>query len=138
MTIKDIVEHREFLLHWKRVTDSYEVPAAIIANAELSSWFEPVFDKMVVGLSTYVLTDRLDRQTLTRTTEVPDTWWQHTKLVHFPTFSRWLRRPPRMRTITLSVEVEPQVMFPEANYPRQLGRPVRVAEVSKVTFPGKP
>ncbi|HYF45466.1 MAG TPA: hypothetical protein VD926_04600, partial [Acidimicrobiales bacterium] len=65
-------------------------------------------------------------------------WWQHTKVVHFPTLSRWLRRPPRQvqetRTVTGQkwVDVQSYAAFPDAAiYPPDLG-PVHVLQRTEV------
>lgn len=114
------------LLEWRKVATSHNISPEVIESAELHEWVEPVSRMLVVSLTTFVLTDRLGPEKVTREAKVPETWWQHTKLVHFPTFSKWLRRPPRMRTIELTVNVEDTVLFPHAErtYPSELGKPV--------------
>lgn len=53
-------------------------------------------------------------------------WWQHTKAVLFPTFSRWMRRPPRRVGRTITTTIDKYLTFPEATiaYPPELRNPV--------------
>jgi hypothetical protein len=126
--LKDPYSHM-LMLEWQRVASSHAIGAATLREAELHQFFDVVTDSLVHGLTTFVLTEQLPPKEVTKEVEVPETWWQHTKLVHFPTFSRWLRRPPRFRTITMHVEVEGMLTFPHSNlvYPKKLGKPVLIA-----------
>lgn len=87
-------------------------------------------------LSGYVLADQLASCDHVVTLYVDrsefESWWQHTKLLLFPTFSRWLRRPPRRRewtdTYRKTVNVRNYCTFPEYNrvLPDDFGRHFRV------------
>ena len=118
----------QILLHWRKVATTCNLSPNMVADAEIHEWLDVVADNLALSLSSFVLSDKLETKKVVREVTVPETWWQHTKMVHFPTFSKWMRRPPRMRTHTLTVDVENEVAFPQAKvrYPRELGKPVRL------------
>lgn len=64
---------------------------------------------LTMSLNAVVLADKVADETVTVdrwvTYEAFDSWWQHTKAVHFPTLSGWLRRPPRQSEHRLHVAV---------------------------------
>lgn len=70
-------------------------------------------------LSAYVLGRRRKpiMHTMVMTMTEHTSWWQHTKEVHFPTISKWIRRPPRKRMVqkTETMEVKVWETFPEAD-----------------------
>lgn len=96
---------------------------------------EDVVRGLIVEMDTYVLADRIADETITSDVFYREwaSWWQHTKAVHFPTLSRWLRRPPRQvqRRLTHTFRVRQWVSFPEAQilYPENFGKPVMVEMV---------
>jgi hypothetical protein len=113
------------------------VPASVRHQATWSSWEDlhlpTLTTNLVVELSARVLADQTVDRDRTFTTKVSHeeyaSWWQHTKAVHFPTLSRWLDRPPRMRTVeqtaSVTVNFRQWVTFPEADiYPTEFGKSV--------------
>jgi hypothetical protein len=121
-----------------RNSTSRRIPRAVRQQSELSVWEDYVGDALVVEMTTHVLADKVldEKVPFTVWVHVEEwaSWWQHTKGIHFPTFSRWLRRPPRRITRrvsrTVEIVVREYVTFPDADVypipPRNLGKPVVV------------
>lgn len=105
------------------------VPNYVVRNAEPRVWIEPETKDLVMTLASHVLAERLEPSETTVTFDVPASWWQHTKAVLFPTLSRWIRRPPRIRQERRVVTAANFATFPECrrDYPKELGRGVRMS-----------
>jgi excisionase family DNA binding protein len=58
-------------------------------------FFDEVRNVLMIEFRTTLLARRVDPQNATVRWRVPASPWQHAKAAWFPTFSRWLRRPPR-------------------------------------------
>lgn len=120
-----------------RVNKSVEVSPAVMRQSTLTIerlWHD-ITENLIVTLNTHVLADQLvDEEVVIPVRHYEyESWWQHTKAVHFPTFSRWLKSPPRMRQVVLDVTVHPRqwMTFPEADlYPVELDKPVEVQQFS--------
>jgi hypothetical protein len=130
--LNDPITQDTLVLEYLKVVALDYLPAEVVANMDVSTYWHPVMDSLVVGLSTKILCDTLDDREEVLSLKVPATWWQHTKLVHFPTFSRWLRRPVRYKTLEKRVSVRSLATFPENSlrYPPSLGRVYLHHEVS--------
>lgn len=85
-------------------------------------------DQLYMALTAEVLGQNR-RESTTVVFEQPASWWQHTKARHLPTFSRWLRRPPRYERIERTVAFTEFALFPYADVaiPPELGPVVRFA-----------
>lgn len=120
-----------------RVSDRFFVPESLLTSLSVASWEEFLQEELAhrtFQLSAEVLADRLLDETVPVSCfyETYASWWQHTKAVHFPTFSRWLNRHPRMQThiVTRDVRITDLVTFPEMPvYPSQMGPGVRKQDV---------
>lgn len=107
--------------------------ASVLQSLDLSFAEDVIYGGLTARLRAYLQADHLADATHTAhsfSEPRPVSWWQHTKLVHFPTLSRWLRRPPRMTRdkVTVTVDVRSFAAFPESSlvYPTEFGRPTRV------------
>jgi hypothetical protein len=97
-------------------------------------------DPYLKSIEGYVLRHEVGRKsvphvvTATVDFEEWESWWQHTKAVHFPTLSRWMRRPPRQRIVTKTerrkvvIDITSYNTFPDARieYPRELSGPYEI------------
>lgn len=133
------MQNDQLRLTMLRVSDKRYIPPAVLANTEMEVWRDETLGGMVVSLSTHVLADQIANETVVvdRWVEVEtwESWWQHTKAVHFPTISRWLRRDPRQHLARTKVSVEFNhkrfYTFPESKtYPHELGKPVIVDRIT--------
>lgn len=83
-----------------------------------------IFDQLVFQLSKDFLRHRIG--SARKQYSVPATWWQHFKRDAFDRRGlRWLRRRLGVRYVTNSVSWEQGVDFPDVEYPRELGKPVK-------------
>ena len=100
---------------------------SILQSARIDEISEIITGNLVHQLSVYLMADELAPVTKTFSYETFGSWWQHTKAVAFPTFSAWMRRPPRMQRHQVTVNVRNWATFPQATipYPKELG-PVRM------------
>lgn len=64
-------------------------------EAKLDAFWPMAQDALVIQLRTYLWSQAYGRAE--SAFEIPTSAWQHVKQDWFPTFSRWLRRPPRYR-----------------------------------------
>jgi hypothetical protein len=128
-------------LIFRKVADRRVIPdSTFVRSLHPEIIIEQALDELVVSLQAFVAVEHLTGTEVTRTVgfhhtmETYASWWQHTKAVHFPTISRWLRRPPRMvkhiheerRRVT--IVHEQYAAYPEANLPQRpedvFGRPL--------------
>lgn len=125
------IQHHILELDAVKVATRVPVPRALLAQSAFNV-YEEVADHLLMELSTYVLQDHLATDQKVVFSMQPESWWQHTKAVHFPTFSRWLRRPPRYTREEVLVEVKSFASFPEQtmHYPESLGKMRRVQLVT--------
>lgn len=128
MTVSEAVAFREVVLQRLEVAARQSITSYVLRNATVDVHTDRIVDALTVQLRSHVLADRLEPSS----TEVTfDTWsslWQHVKAAWFPTFSRWLRRPPRTATVSRTVTASNFATFPECgrDYPVDLGAPVRL------------
>lgn len=125
-------EHHILELEARKVTTGVAVPQGLLDTATFDIHQE-VADGLLISLTDYVLSDHLATDQKVVFSKRPATWWQHTKAVHFPTFSRWLRRPPRYVHEEVVVEVQSFATFPEStiSYPKELGADRKVQIVTQ-------
>ena len=112
-----------------KVASAVSLSPSILHDMELHQAEDYIVGTLVYKLSSYLLADELAPATKDFTYSTWASWWQHAKHVMFPTFSRWLRRPPRQAHHTITVEVRNWATFPQATtvYPKELG-PVRIMQ----------
>lgn len=127
-----------FTLYMQQVAGQRRISSALLHQSELHSWVDPVLGDLVLSLQAYVAADQVvdEEVSATETYEEWASWWQHTKAVHFPTLSRWLRREPRQvtRTVTATWQAQGFWAFPDASvYPVELGRPVRMMRMERLS-----
>lgn len=120
----------ETQLRLLKVGHVVEAARSLVETATLRWWPDMLLDTLNYELSVKVLADQLAEDQTVVFREYPATWWQHTKLVAFPTFSKWLKRQPRMERETQVVTVTTYATFPESKiYPQNLGSPRLVQTV---------
>lgn len=109
----------------------------VMRNAKLERWFDPMMDELVFTLHSHVLGHKVEVTPVEVVFEWAHwpSWWQHCKNTLFPTFSRWLRRPPRLKLekTTKIVRLDKYRTFPECtyDYPKELGRWVETVVVTR-------
>lgn len=110
------------------------LPEYVYRNMSVMQVRDRVMDNLVFTLTSHVLGHRIEEDqhpvTMTFEWEEWESWWQWCKAIHFPTFSRWLKREPRKvgksQTRTRYVDVKKYLTFPHATmqYPKEMGKPV--------------
>lgn len=128
--LTDAMTH--LVLERLHVTSEHRVSSYVLRQARLETMSDVVTGDLIARLTSHVLGDRMEPSTTTVCFDVYASWWQHTKAVHFPTFSRWLNRWPTHKRMCQTVTAENFATFPECrtDYPPDLGRPVRLTMLS--------
>jgi len=84
---------------------------AFLHSAEFEKYRSHSLDQMILRIAAMIVAEPQDGWDATLRAEAEvhahahveavewESWWQHTKAVHFPTISRWLGRPPRHRIV---------------------------------------
>lgn len=112
----------------------YRIPIAKVTlmNANVEIIRNHIADQIVYAISASVLADRVEPSHYTFSLDFDHyaSWWQACKAVHFPTLSRWTRRPPRLATTTKTrvIQAKNYATFPENTrvYPEELGPVVKL------------
>ena len=111
----------------KVATSAAIAPASVydLTTEVVADWAS---GNLIASLQGYVLSDHLATDQTVEFTDRPASWWQHAKAELFPTFSRWLRRPPRYIREQVTITVDSFATFPESRiaYPENLGREGRL------------
>lgn len=132
----NIAEHT---FEYMRVTGSTAIPFAdLMGLRDAHIAIHQETDRLILDLSTYVLSDHLEPTTIsdtkTATFKCPTTWWDMFKHHHLPwhwTIVKKLFKPAKFdtfeREVKLEVEVVPIDIYPEARVPMPsvMGRPFR-------------
>lgn len=125
----------EFALDLRKVAAMVESSDVWLHDVRVDQATDFITGKLIHRITGYILADHLasDRQSAFR--DFPASWWQHTKAAHFPTVSRWLRRPPRYVRDTVTFTVDTSAVFPQASvpYPLALG-PVRIHQQDRIEW----
>ena len=104
-------------------------------NTSVDAAADHLTGQMVFELRSCVLAEKLPPEEITRSEEVPASWWQHFKADHGRRlWLRWLvrRRPVRTETLSLTVFLRRYWAYPEArSLPvDRFGGPVRIHTLS--------
>ena len=122
---------KEHLAEWLKVAkvmylDTQELSS--MRNAEFNIVEDIIKDQLILGLSTYVLAEKLEP--IIKTERVPCTWWDMFKETYQHKWWMFIRKPVKYREFTL--QVEPRLLFPDTkHYPKQFGRVFRFVETTK-------
>jgi hypothetical protein len=119
-----------FTLQMRKVAASMSTDPVWLDRVELHETNDLLAGRLAHTITAYVLANHLATdQRVVFSTPIPTSWWQHTKIVAFPTLSRWLRRPPRTRRDSAVVTADTFATFPQATvpYPERLG-PMRIVQ----------
>jgi len=106
-----------------------------LQRAQVVTVLDHMSDHLIVQLRGYLLSEPVAYRKVTETVDVEfskwESWWQHTKAVHFPTISKWTRREPRKRVVTktvvLTAGVYVDAVYPETNIKVEKLGPVKFA-----------
>lgn len=133
---------RSLTLIRKKIALTLAIPEEQIALS-IDPQFNFLTDMITMRLKTYLYGEQLPPHTVTRTVPVPATWWDHYK--HAQAERWWLRalvrrRPPNMKTITLTATWENIAAYPwmqlRTPVPEYLGAAVRLALPPTSTITG--
>lgn len=116
-----------------KVAYMQQASSYVVRNADIRVVSDILTDQLVARLESHVMADRLEPSDGAVTFVVWASTWQHVKASLFPTFSRWLRRPPRKRPVRVPITAQNFTTFPtcRTDYPPDLGRPVRLSWVQE-------
>lgn len=125
---------KTFTLDKRKVAALQEVSRLWLQDVRLDQAEDYITGNLAFQLSGYMLADHLATDETVVFKDFPASWWQHTKAIHFPTISRWLRRPARFTRQTATVTVDSFATFPEATipYPDSLG-PLRMLQETRIS-----
>lgn len=109
-----------------RVGAVYHVSPTVMRSINLQVARDMITDQLAYRLTAFIQANHVGAYDYDVTIESPASAWQHAKQEWFPTFARWVRRPPRMGTRRATVHVDAWAMFPESTieWPEQLHRVV--------------
>lgn len=119
------------VLDWLQFCKQELIPNEVLHNAEFTTYKDVVLDGMVFNLQTYVLADKLVDKQVSKTVEVPASWWQHLKQDKLRFLTR--RRPVKTVKHTFDVDFQQYNTYPKmaTKLPKhKYGEPV-VVEILK-------
>jgi hypothetical protein len=131
------VEVMEKWYDWAQAASQRAIPFAdLVGLRDPRIAIQREINSMILQLKAYVTSEHLEPQTFTDTKKVgiyvPATWWDFFKFTYQDRWwmKKFFQRPKYelvTREVTLSVEVTPQIIYPEANLPvpSVMGRPFK-------------
>jgi hypothetical protein len=131
-----VAQVTEILLDVVKIQSAQEVSAYTIESMELEVFARHMVDTFVFDLRAEMLGHN-EQVICWPVQEVrPASWWEHFKQRHFP---RWAERrwPVKLRRSVRQLEIPVTILFPEADVPRQLGRP-RIVVADDFAHPLRP
>ena len=128
MNPSDQLTFERIELQLQKVATSAAIAPAVVYDLKPEVAADMASGNLIASLRGYVLSDHLATDQTVEFADRPASWWQHAKAELFPTFSRWLRRPPRYVRERVTITVDSFATFPESNisYPPDLGRTGRL------------
>jgi len=128
----------EVVTLWKEQVGVCDILSPSLEHDLIVEQWRDRFHHLLLGIKTYVLTEKLDNATKEFTFSVPTSRWQTIKRDHLPNFVRW-RLVPRVKTQEhkVTATVQSEAWFPEASIiTPELGKPVHMRKVIWDVSPG--
>lgn len=125
MNLEDPVKSVQRVLEMERVASQVMLPGAFMQDcAKVGAFPEYTMDRLIVCLTSFVLTEQLVNEIQEVKLSVPSSWWQHFKRDHMPTWFKY-RWPIKLTTMSCQVQFRAKGTYPEANIalpPDKFGR----------------